>query len=154
MSYQELLLFGHLIFAMTWVGGDLMIQLFYLRARAAGPEQLPHFTRTVEWIGLRIINPTALLVVIFGVLLVLDSEVYEFSQFWVSAALVMFLASAITGAAFLGPESGRLGKLMEARGPEDSEVQSRTARILMVSRIELLLLVLIVLDMVVKPGFP
>lgn len=152
MSYYELLLFAHLVFAMTWVGGDVMIQLFYLRSRAAGPEAVVQFTKSVEWIGLRVINPTALLVVIFGVLLVIEVDGYEFSQFWISAALVMFLASAVTGAAFLGPESGRLGKLMEERGAEDAEVQSRIARILMVSKIELLLLILIVLDMVVKPG--
>jgi uncharacterized membrane protein len=152
MSYYELLLFGHLVFAMVWLGGDVMLQMFYLRARAAGPQELPHFTRTVEWIGLRVITPTALLVVIFGVLLVLDSEVYEFSQFWISAALAMYLVSFVVGAGFLGPESGRLAALVEERGPEDPEVQSRTARILMVSRIELVLLVLIVLDMVTKPG--
>jgi uncharacterized membrane protein len=152
MSTYELLLFGHLIFAMTWLGGDVMIQLFYLRARAAGPQELPHFTKTVEWIGMRVLNPAALLVVIFGVLLVLEVDGYEFSQFWISAALGMFLLSFITGALFLGPESGRLARLMEERGPEDQEVQRRTARILMVSRIELVLLVLIVLDMVVKPG--
>ncbi|MGI9019857.1 MAG: DUF2269 family protein [Solirubrobacterales bacterium] len=154
MSYYELLLFAHLVFAMTWVGGDLMIQLFYLRARAASPEAVAQFTKSVEWIGLRVINPTALLVAIFGALLVIEVDGYEFSQFWISAALAMFLASALTGAAFLGPESGRIGKLMEERGPADPEVQSRIARILLVSRIELVLLILIVLDMVVKPGFP
>jgi uncharacterized membrane protein len=152
MSYYELLLFAHLVFAMAWVGGDLMIQMFYLRARAAGPEAVAQFTKSVEWIGLRIINPTALLVVIFGVLLVIEVDGYEFSQFWISAALAMFLASFIVGAGFLGPESGRIDKLMEERGPTDPEVQSRVARILLVSRIELVLLVLIVLDMVVKPG--
>jgi uncharacterized membrane protein len=152
MSYHELLLFGHLIFAMVWLGGDVMLQMFYLRARAAGPQELPHFTRAVEWVGMRVLNPAALLVVIFGVLLVIEVDGYEFSQFWISAALAMFLASFIAGATFLGPESGRLGRLMEERGPEDQEVQSRTARILLVSRIELVLLVLIVLDMVTKPG--
>ena len=152
MSYYELILFAHLVFAMTWVGGDLMIQMFYLRARAAGPEAVAQFTKSVEWIGLRIINPTALLVVIFGVLLVIEVDGYEFSQFWISAALAMFLASFIVGAGFLGPESGRIDKLMEERGPADPEVESRVARILLVSRIEFVLLVLIVLDMVVKPG--
>jgi uncharacterized membrane protein len=152
MSYYELILFGHLLFVMAWVGGDLMIQLFYLRSRAAGPEAVAMFTKQVEWIGLRVLNPTALLVVIFGVLLVIEVDGYEFSQFWISAALAMFLASFIAGAGFLGPESGRVDKLMEERGPADPEVQSRIARILLVSRIELLLLILIVLDMVVKPG--
>jgi uncharacterized membrane protein len=139
---------------MFWVGGDMMLQMFYLRARANGPEALIQFAKNAEWIGLRLLNPVALLVVIFGVLLVIEVDGYEFSQFWISAALAMFLASAITGAAFLGPESGRIAGLADERGADDPEVQSRIARIVLVSRIELLLLVLIVLDMVVKPGFP
>ena len=152
MSYYELLLFGHLLAAMAWVGGDLMIQMFYLRARAAGPEAVAMFAKNAEWIGLRVLNPAALLVVILGVLLVIEVPGYEFSQFWISAALAMFLASAITGAAFLGPESGRIGRLADERGAADPEVLRRTARIVTISRIEFALLVLIVLDMVVKPG--
>jgi uncharacterized membrane protein len=152
MSYYEVLLFGHLLAAMAWVGGDLMIQLFYLRARAAGPEAVAQFARDVEWIGLRLLNTAALLVVIFGVLLVIEVDGYEFSQFWIVAALAMFAASAITGAGFLGPESGRIAALSEARGPADPEVQRRIGRVLLISRIEFVLLVLIVLDMVVKPG--
>ena len=154
MSYYEVLLFCHLVAAMFWVGGDMMLQMFYLRARTNGPEALIQFAKNAEWIGLRLLNPVALLVVIFGVLLVIEVDGYEFSQFWISAALAMFLASAITGAAFLGPESGRISGLADERGAEDPEVQSRIARVVLVSRIELLLLVLIVLDMVVKPGFP
>jgi uncharacterized membrane protein len=152
MSTYEVLLFCHLLAAMVWVGGDAMLQFFYLRARAAGPQAVVQFTHQVEWIGLRIINPTALLVVIFGVLLVIDVDGYEFSQFWISAGLALFLLSAITGAAFLGPETGRINKLLEERGEEDPVVQRRIARVLWVSRIELILLVLIVLDMVTKPG--
>ena len=154
MSYYEVLLFCHLLAAMFWVGGDLMLQMFYLRARATGPEAVVQFAKNAEWVGLRLLNPVAILVVIFGVLLVIEVDGYEFSQFWISAALAMFLASAITGAAFLGPEAGRIAGLADERGAEDPEVQSRVARVLLVSRIELLLLVLIVLDMVVKPGFP
>jgi hypothetical protein len=139
---------------MVWVGGDFMVQMFYLRAKAAGPDAVGQFAAQIEWIGLRIITPTAFLVVIFGVLLVLDLDQYSFSQFWISAALAMYLVSFLVGLGFLGPESGRINQLSQQRGVEDPEVQRRIARILVVSRIELLLLVLIVIDMVLKPGFP
>ena len=52
---------------------------------------------------------------------------------------------------FLGPESGRIGKLIDAHGPEHAEVGARIRRILMISRIELLLPIAVVFDMVVKP---
>jgi uncharacterized membrane protein len=152
VSYYQVLLFCHLVAAMSWAGGDLMLQMFYLRARATGPDAVVQFAKNAEWVGLRLLNPAALLVVIFGVLLVIEVDGYEFSQFWISAGLAMFLASAITGAAFLGPETGRIGTLAEGLGADEPEVQSRVARVLWISRIELCLLILIVLDMVVKPG--
>jgi hypothetical protein len=70
----------------------------------------------------------------------------------VTFGFIVWLLSFIAGAGFLGPESGRLGKLVEERGPEDAEYQRRLARIFLISRIELLLLILVVLDMTVKPG--
>jgi uncharacterized membrane protein len=152
VTYYELLLFGHLLFVAAWVGGDLMLQMFYLRARLAGPDQVVRFAGDAEWIGLRLLNPAALLVLVFGVLLVIESDAWELSQFWVSAGIAMFLASAITGAGFLGPESGRIGKLAGERGVADPDVQRRIRRIVVISRIEFALLVLVVLDMVAKPG--
>jgi uncharacterized membrane protein len=152
MSYFEFLLFGHLIAAMVWLGGDLMLQMFYLRARVAGPAAVAQFAKDVEWIGLRVLNTASLLVVIFGVLMVIDADFYDFSQFWITAALAMFLLSAVTGAAFLGPETGRIAALSEAKGPEHPEVLARVNRVVVISRIEFFLLVLIVLDMVLKPG--
>ena len=110
------------------------------------------FTADVEWLGLRLLTPASLLVAVFGVLLVIDSEVFEFSQFWVTAGLIAFLASAITGSAFLGPETGRISQLGAEKGPEDPAVQARISRVFLISRIELVILILIVLDMVLKPG--
>ena len=154
MSTYELLLFGHLLAAMAWVGGGLMSQMFYLRARAAGPDAVARFAKDAEWIGQRLMAPASLLVLVLGILLVIEVDGYDFSQFWISAALGMFAISFLTGILFLGPESGRIGAMSDERGASDPEVQQRIGRILLVSRIELLLLVLIVLDMVLKPGFP
>jgi uncharacterized membrane protein len=154
ITLSEFLLFAHITFAALWIGGDSMIQLFALRARAAGPQRMAELMSDVEWIGLRFLNPVGLLTAVFGIWLVLKEPAWEFSQFWVSAGLAVFLASFITGAGFLGPETGRIRALMEANGAEDPEVQSRIRRVFLVSRIELVFLILIVLDMVVKPGFP
>lgn len=154
MTYAEFLLFGHLLFVATWVGTDVSLQLFALRARMAGPQRMADFLADVEWIGLRLLNPAALLVVVFGVLLVIEDPNYDFSQAWITLGLIAFLASAITGAAFLGPETGRIGKLVQQHGPEAAEVQARIRRVFLISRIELIVLVLIILDMVIKPGFP
>src|ERR687894_3230500 len=100
MSTYEGLKFLHILFVIVWVGGAVMLQLFYLRARLAGPQETARFTGDVEWIGQRVITPVALLVVIFGSLLVIDQGAYELSQFWVWIGLVMFAISFVTGVAF------------------------------------------------------
>jgi hypothetical protein len=56
------------------------------------------------------------------------------------------------GAAFLGPEAGRLKKLMQEQGETAPEVGTRLSRIFLVSRIELVVLLLVVADMALKPG--
>ncbi len=81
-----------------------------------------------------------------------SSGAYDLGQGWVTFGFIVWLFSFLVGAGYLGPESGRLSTLAEERRPEDTEYQRRIKRIFVVSRIELLLLVLVVLDMTVKPG--
>jgi hypothetical protein len=54
---------------------------------------------------------------------------------------------------FLGPESGRIGKLAEAHGVAHHEVQARIRRTVLDSRVELAFLIAVVFDMVIKPKF-
>jgi hypothetical protein len=150
MTTYEFLLFGHLLFVATWVGGDIMLQALSLRAFKASGERQVAFTADIEWVGMRLLTPAALMVVIFGFGLVSEGD-WDF-KFWLIAGLLVFLASAITGAAFLGPETGRISKLAEAEGVDSPEVSRRIKRVLWISRIELLLLILLIGDMVAKPG--
>jgi uncharacterized membrane protein len=154
VTLYEVLLFAHITLAAVWLGTDATIQAFGLRALAAGPRRSADLLADVEWIGMRILTPSSFGVLAFGVWLVLDQPAWEFSQAWILVGLGVFAASAITGAGFLGPESGRLSSLIAERGVEDPEVGRRIRRILLISRIELVLLVIVVADMVIKPGYP
>ena len=66
-------------------------------------------------------------------------------------ALAAFGVSFVTGAFLLGPESGRLSRMQRARGPEDPELQARVRMVLRIARVDQLILLLIVFDMVAKP---
>jgi hypothetical protein len=151
ITTYELLLFGHLLFVVAWVGTDIAMQVLSLRVIAAGPDRTAAFLSDVEWLGTRLLTPSALLVVVFGFGLLSELD-YSVGDTWIWLALAAFAASFIAGAGFLGPESGRIGNLVAERGADDPEVQARIRRILLVSRIELVILVLVILDMVVKPG--
>ena len=152
MNRYDWLLFFHIAAAIVWLGGGAAIQVLAIRAnRADDPARMTGIASDAEWIGMRIFLPSSLIVLVLGIILTVDGP-WDFGQTWIILALIGFGMSFVTGAAFLGPESGRISKLLAAEGPESPAVRARIQRIFLVSRIELGLLYLIVLDMVLKPG--
>ena len=140
----------HILAAVLWVGGAFTLQLFAIRtSRARSAERMAGFAGDAEWIGTRIFVPSSLALVVFGFLLI-HQQHYDY-KFWLVFPIVVWAASFITGAAFLGPQSGRLSKAIEARGIERPEAIAIQQRIFLVSRVELAFLLLVVLDMVLKP---
>jgi uncharacterized membrane protein len=143
----------HILLAVVWVGSDVAIQIFAIRAKRAGPDRMAFLAREIEWYGTRVLLPSSLALVVIGfILLHVSAGAYDLGQGWVTFGFIVWLLSAGAGSLYLGPESGRLSKLVDERGPEDPEYQRRLSRVFFVSRIELVLLILVVLDMAVKPG--
>lgn len=150
MTWYTFLLFVHISMAIVWIGGGLMMQLFALRAVNAGPARAAAFATDVEWIVNRTLIPASLLAVISGILLVVEGP-WSFGDDWIVIGLVLFGITFVAGITFLGPESGRLGKLIAEQGLESPEAARRLGRIILFSRLDLVLLFLIVFDMAVKP---
>ncbi len=152
MSRNELLKTIHVFFAVIWVGGAATTQVLATRlSRANEPVRLAAFAKDVEFVGTRIFTPSSVVVLGAGIWMVAISG-WNFTDLWIVLGLIGIAFSATVGAAFLGPESGRIGKLIEAKGPDDAEVTARLRRIFLVSRVELVVLLLIVINMVVRPG--
>ena len=151
MDFYEFLLTLHVLAAVVWVGGASAPQVYAMRAtRANEPARLVGFTRDAEWIGTRVFLPMSLILVASGFGMIGDASL-DFDA-WIIIGLAIWLFSAGVGSSFLGPESGRIANIVEAEGPESPNAQARIQRIFLVSRIELLLLLLVVINMVVKPG--
>ena len=152
MDLYELLLAIHILAVVVWVGGAAALQVLAIRTvRTDDGGRIAYFAGEAEWVGMRVFVPSSVVVLLAGIALVLEGN-WGFDQLWILLGLAGIAFSIVVGAAFLGPESGRIKGLMEARGPEDTEVKERIARIFTISRIELVILLLIVLDMVIKPG--
>jgi uncharacterized membrane protein len=152
MTDYELLKTVHVLFAVVWVGGAATTQVLATRlSRANEPARMAAFAKDIEFVGTRVFMPSSIVVLVAGIWMVATSGL-DFTDLWIVFGLIGIAFSAIVGAAFLGPESGRIGALIEARGPEDGEVIARMKRIFLVSRVELVILLLVVVDMVVKPG--
>ncbi len=151
MSWFELLLFIHIAMAVIWVGGGLMVQFFAIRASMSGdPRRMGTLGEDIEWIAQRVFIPGSLLAFVSGVLLVVESDFYGFGDDWIVIGLALYATTFFAGALFLGPESGRIGKLTEAGSPEGGP---RMLRLVMLARLDLVLLFLLLYDMAVKPDF-
>ena len=150
MTWYTFLLFVHVSMAIVWIGGGLMMQFFALRAIKAGSARAAAFATDVEWIANRTLIPASLLAMLSGILLIVEGP-WSFGDDWIVIGLVLFGITFVAGITFLGPESGRLGKLIAEQGMESPEAQRRLGRIILFSRLDLVLLFLIVFDMAVKP---
>lgn len=143
----------HVLAAVIWVGGGFTLQVLVFKAtRAQDVGRAAAIGQDAEYVGQRVFFPASVAVLLFGIWMVVDQPAWAFGQTWIVIGLVVSILSAAVGMAYFGPESQRLGKLAAERGLNDGEVQHRLQRLTLISRIELLLLFLVVVDMVVKPG--
>jgi uncharacterized membrane protein len=151
MTWYSFLLFAHVAMAVIWIGGGLMMQLFGIRASRLGDRaRLANLGEDIAFIGPRLFVPASLLAFLTGILLVIDSDFYGFGDDWIVIGLVLYATTFLTGLLFLGPESGRVGKLTAEGSPEAGP---RMARFIMLVRLDLVLLFLMLYDMTVKPDF-
>jgi uncharacterized membrane protein len=141
----------HVVAAATWVGGAVMIQAYGFRImRSHDARRTAEFAKDTELISMRLFIPVTwvLLLAAIGMMVNLD---LSWGENWVVFGLIAWIASFVVGAGYLGPESGRIGKIIEREGPESPEAQWRIGRILLISRLELVILLTVVVNMVVKP---
>jgi uncharacterized membrane protein len=152
MTLYDVLLLFHILAAIIWVGGALAINILGTRMQRAGGPAAAAFAQQTAWIGPRVFAPSTLVVLGLGVAMVAENDAWTIGQLWIILALVGFAITAITGAAFFGPEGGRISNLIDERGIDDPETRRRIRRLTVLGRFDLALLVLIVVDMVLKPG--
>jgi uncharacterized membrane protein len=151
LTWYEWFKAAHVLAAVLWVGGGALLALYaILTVRQDTPAELASLARKAALIGERVFTPLSFVVLGFGFGLVENGH-WGYDRFFVQFSLAGWGASALLGMLFLGPESGRLGKLMPTRPPEDPEVQYRIRRILLVVRLDLLLLLAVVFVMTAKP---
>jgi uncharacterized membrane protein len=152
VTLYEFLLFVHIAAAVVWVGGGAMIQFFGLRVLAANdPNRLAEFGGDVERIGNRTLVSASLIALLSGFALVWEADFWTIGEDWIVIGLVLFAVTFLAGAGFFGPESGRIKKLIEAQGVDAA--QDRIRRLLVLTRIDLVVLFLLIFDMSVKPSF-
>jgi uncharacterized membrane protein len=154
MGLYNWLLLVHVLAAMTWIGGGLMLSLIGVRVRSStNPKAVGEFAQTLSYVGLRVLTPAVVLVLVTGVWMVLSSAAWAMTQLWVLLALGLFTLAFLIGALYLS----RVAIAMEraATRGESGGAPSATAllsRWLIGYGVVLAVLLITVWDMVFKPG--
>lgn len=152
MTWYETFLWLHITAAAVWVGGAVMIQAYAFRiTRTDDALRIAAFAKDTEVVSMRLFIPTTLVLLATGIGLVLNGN-WDWGEPFVVLGLVIWAASFAAGVTYIGPEGGRIAKAVEAGGPDSPEAQQRIRNILRFSRIELVLLLLVIFMMTVKVG--
>lgn len=142
----------HVLAAVVWVGGAVTVNILGTRVAAARDGQaLAAYGRNTEWVGTHVYMPSSIIVLVFGIFTVIKGG-FGFWQGWIIFGIAGIVITALTGSLFLGPELKRIAGIVESRGAEDPEAIERSTRLIRIGRIDLLILILVVIDMVLKPG--
>ncbi len=152
MDGYDIVKFFHVLFAVIWIGAGLVLIFHALRAgRATDPAEIVKIGRDAGWLGERFFVPVSLLTLIFGVITVLVGD-WGFTDTWVLLGLIGYGLSFAIGAGFLGPQSGKIATLADEHGDTHPVVVKQVKKVLAVSRVDSLIVLAVVFDMIIKPG--
>jgi len=142
----------HVLAAALWVGGGAIIQAYAFRiTRTRDARRQAEFAKDTEVVTMRVFIPTTWILLLAGIAMMINFD-WPWGQNWVVFGLVAFALSFAIGAGFLGPETGRIAAVIERDGPESPDAQARIERILLISRCELVVVIAVIVNMVVKPA--
>lgn len=152
MTLYDWLLLVHIIAAMIWVGGSILLLAIAARmARADDLNARLTFTRESDVAG-PIIAASVWVLLAAGIGMVIESEVWEFSQLWIWLSLTLFAVSGFVGGAYYGRANKRMVAALESGEPGRAEADRLARQTITVARVDVLLLLVIVGLMVFKPG--
>jgi uncharacterized membrane protein len=141
----------HVVLAVFWVGGGLTLTVLGLRAQSLDdPGEMATLARQAAFVGERLFAPSGLVVLLMGIALVINGHL-GWGHFWVIAGLVGYAATFVTGIAVLSPLAKKVDELIRTKGAADAETIATINRILLVARVDVTVLLLVIVDMTVKP---
>ncbi|MDQ6915083.1 MAG: DUF2269 domain-containing protein [Actinomycetota bacterium] len=111
LTFYDLVLFLHIASTIVAFGVVFAYPLFLRSARTGDPAHLPYFHRTQGYVGARLITGGATLVLITGIVMAASSDVYGFSDPFVSAGLLIVIVLLGLGGAVFAPLERRLAEL-------------------------------------------
>ncbi len=153
MDWYELLKTLHVLAMATWFGSSLAILVLATRARNV-PEAFGPFTLNATWWAGRAHPAAGVILLLTGFAMVANEDRgWDLSDTWVWLGIIGLVAAFGVGGALIGRTADAMTKQIEqAGGMLTPEMRPAADKLLLYTRIELVILVLVIADMVAKPG--
>ena len=148
MNGYNVLLFVHILAAVTWLGGGLILFVAAVRLRQSATD-IQTFAKILPYIGIRLFMPAVVLVLVTGIWMVIADSEWGFTQAWVLIAIGLFVVAFAVGGVYLS----RVGIAMDrAAASATGDLAALVNRWLAGYLVVLVVLLLVIADMVFKPG--
>ena len=142
---------GHVLFAVIWVGGGVSIMIHAIRAqRTYNPEDIVTIAKQAAFMGEKVFAPAGLVTFLAGIAMMINTS-WGWGHFWIVVGLIGYAATFIVGVGVLSPLAKKIDASAQANGPEHPETLALVERIMMIGRFDVAVLLVVVLDMVLKP---
>jgi len=152
-TVYDLLKLLHILAAIIWVGTGIYFQFQGTRLMKMGDRsRVGSFALDVDQAGKVLLLPASVLVLMTGIAMLLYAPRWSLSDTWILIGLAGAVATAITGSVFIGPTAGKIGKVITAEGTDSPKVQPLVRKIFLVSRVDQVVLLVVIWAMVFKPG--
>lgn len=103
MDFRDVLLVLHLVGVGTWLGANVIQAVLPPVAERSGSETLAWWYRTSSMLSGRLYMPAAILILLTGVLLVLQTDAYGFGTPFVTIGFAMVIVGAVLGMVVFAP---------------------------------------------------
>ena len=103
---REILLIIHILGAGTWLGANVTQAVVTPKLRAQGGIAAAAWMKSIAMMGRVLYTPAAIIILVTGFWMVLDSDVYDFEQAFVVIGIVAVVIERGARHAHLRPQSG------------------------------------------------
>lgn len=148
VTFRDVLLVLHIAGAGTWLGANVVQAVVPPALARSGTAALAGWYRATSKLSGRLYIPAGVLILVTGVLLVLQSDAYEFSSIFVTIGFAVIVAGALLGRFVFEPGGEAAAAAVES--DDAAAVRSAAGRLATFGVIDTLLVLFAVTVMVLR----
>lgn len=150
MDLYTVFKFLHVLCALAWVGGGMtLLAASIMATRANNDAGLFAGLDIMNRLGKTWFIPSSLLTVVFGAITATYGGMW--GELWVVLGLAGFASTFLTGMLLIEPEGRKIGALMEAGDKAAASASGK--RLLSIGKFDYSVMLVVIIDMVMKPSF-